>query len=179
MKVLWIILVVLSVVGSAAGGFFYSEAKNKKRVDSLQAQITELTNSSISSTTGAAISDSSATTSTNSSATNLTAAKAVVTKYLDAKKTRSLANAKPYMTATLYNSTNQEEFAGASSPGLSSYTITAAEYLENADLYRVTAKLTYTLQGADAGYYINNYMVENTNGQFLVNEVKDGAWTEI
>jgi len=172
MKVLWIVLVVLLVAGSVVGGFFYSEAKNKKKIDSLNAQISALDNSSSSSATDTA-------TSTDISTTNLTGAKAVVAKYLDAKKTRELASAKPYMTATFYSSTNQEEFAGASSPSLNRYTITAAEYLTNADLYRVTAKLTYTLQGADAGYYINDYMVENTNGKFLVNEVKDGDWTEL
>ncbi len=179
MKILWTLLVVLLIAGSAVGGFFYAQAKNKKKIDSLNAQISALTDSSSGSAANTSTSGSSADSSVNSPAANLTGAKAVASKYLDAKKTRDLANAKPYMTATLYSSTNQEEFAGASSPGFNGYTITATEYLENADLYQVTAKLTYSLQGVEAGYYINRYMVEKTDGKFLVNEVKAGAWTEI
>lgn len=172
MKIIISVLAVLIIAGGTAGGYFFAKAKYAKDSDTLRARITELENASATS------SGSTSSSALDTKTANLNSAKAIVAKYLDAKKTRDIANAKLYMTANLYASTTQEEFAGTSSPSLNRYEITGAEYLENADLYQVTAKLTYTLQGADAGYYINNYMVENDDSEFLINEVKEGAWTE-
>jgi len=82
------------------------------------------------------------------------------------------------MTTAFYNSTNQEEFAGTSSPSMGRYTITKAEYLSTADLYKVTARVYQNLQNEEVGYSDNSYMVAVEGGKFLVNEVKEGEWTD-
>ena len=82
------------------------------------------------------------------------------------------------MTAAFYNSTNQEEFAGVSSPSMGRYTITSVEYLPSADLYQVKARVYQNLQNEEVGYNDNTYLVVNQNGTFLVNEVKEGEWKE-
>lgn len=173
------VIIIVLISSGTAGGYFYAQSKSKKELDSLRDQLSSGQNCAKETSSSSSAKSSTTSSPSPTSTAKLNSAKAVVAKFIDAKKTRDLANAKPYMTTIFFNSTNQEEFAGVSSPALNRYEITGSEYLENADLYQVTAKLTYTLQGADAGYYINNYMVENDSGKFLLNEVKEGAWTEL
>ena len=167
------------------GGWWYMHAKAEKEKKDLQTQIDDLNKqindlkASQQSSTSSSSTSSSATSGAKSSQTNLDAAKAVVKKFLDAKKTRSLENAKPYMTTAFYNSTNQADFAGTSSPSMGRYTILTAEYLSNADLYQVKARVYQNLQNEEVGYSDNTYMVVSEGGKFLVNEVKEGEWTEI
>lgn len=182
MRTFWIVLITLIVTAGlvGGGGWWYMKnkaAKEKKdlqtQIDNLNKQINELKSSSSTSTSA-----STATSTAKDSTTNLDAAKAVVKKFLDAKKTRSLENAKPYMTTSYYQSQDQGGFAGTSSPSMGRYTITKAEYLTAADLYKVTAKVYQNLQNEEVGYSENVYMVENQSGKFLVNEVKEGEWTD-
>lgn len=183
MKTFWVVLITLIVTAGlvGGGGWWYMKNKADKEKEDLQTQIDGL-NKQINELKagGSSSSDSSstATSSAKDSTTNLDAAKAVVKKFLDAKKTRSLENAKPYMTTAFYNSTNQADFAGTSSPSMGRYTILTAEYLSSADLYQVKARVYQNLQNEEVGYSDNIYLVVNQNGSFLVNEVKEGEWAE-
>jgi len=183
MKTFWIVLITLIVTAGiiGGGGWWYMQAKAEKEKKSLQTQIDDLTkqvNGLKAGESSATSTSSSTASSAKDSQTNLDSAEAVVKNFLDAKKTRSLENAKSYMTTAFYNSTNQEEFAGTSSPSMGRYTITKAEYLSTADLYKVTARVYQNLQNEEVGYAENTYMVENQSGKFLVNEVKEGEWTD-
>lgn len=99
-------------------------------------------------------------------------AKDVASKFLDARKTRSLTNATPYVTADYLKNTTTQEFAGTSSPSFGNYSIDAAKYLQSADLYEVTATTHWFLQGTESGTETWKIYVVNQNGKFLVNEVK-------
>jgi len=181
MKSFFIILisVILTAGIIGGGGYYYLHAKAesekkvlKERLNSLRSELAELKGeTSLQSSASSASAD-------KSSAENLDASKEAVKNYLGAKKTRSLSKAKFYVTDAYYNSTNQEEFAGVSSPSMGRYTITKAEYLEAADLYKVTARVYQNLQSEEVGYSDNFYMVANQSGTFLINEVKDGDFKE-
>jgi len=105
------------------------------------------------------------------SETNLNKAKGVVSKYLDARMTRDLENAKPYMTQAFISAMNQEKFAGVSSPSMGKYSDLSAKYLSNADLYQVTATIHWFLQNEESGTSVWTLNVVNESGKFLVNEV--------
>lgn len=192
MKTLKIIIVTVILAGGigSAVTFYYVDKKAtddksslQKQIDQLQSQNSDLKKASANTSATASGQSSTATTSTpttiNSSTANINSAKAVVTNFLDAKKTRSLENAKPYMTASLYASSNQDSFAGTSSPSMGRYTIQSGEYLTAADLYQVKVRVYQNLGGQEAGYSDNTYNVVNQSGQFLVNEVKDGKWINL
>lgn len=97
----------------------------------------------------------------------------VVAKFLDARKTRNLGNAKSYVTESYLDETDQESFAGASSPSFGKYTILSATYLPLADLYKISVKAHWFLQGSESGTSIWDCYLVKKDGKFLVNEVKE------
>ena len=184
MRNIWIVLITLIITAGiiGGGGWWYMKNKAASEKKDLQTQIETLNKQIDELKASQSSSSSSASSSTSASAKgpdeNLTAAKAVVKNFLDAKKTRSLENAKPYMTTAFYSSSNQEGFAGTSSPSMGRYTISTAEYLSAADLYKVKARVYQNLQNEEVGYSDNSYMVAVEDGDFLVNEVIEGEWTD-
>lgn len=159
-KIDWILIIFIILVLLGGGSYYLIRQKNKE-VSDLQNQL------------NAAKSEVS-----TASKANLNKAKEVVTKFLEAKQTRSLENAKPYMTEDYYKSSNAEGFAGTSSPSMGRFELTSAKYVEAAGLYEVKAKVYSVLQQQEVGYSENSYMVLNNNGTFLVNETKEGEFIE-
>jgi len=111
---------------------------------------------------------------TESAADKLTQARDVVKHFLDARITRNLENAKPYVTDSYYSSTNQEEFAGVSSPSLGAYEIASAQLLPDAGFYEVKATIHWYLQGVENNTSTWTFHVVVEGGKYLVNEVQGG-----
>lgn len=103
---------------------------------------------------------------------NIKAAKTVAGKYLAARITRDLANAKPYMTDEFYAKMTQEEFAGVSSPSMGKYKVLTAQYLSAADQYKVKARIYWYLQGKLTDTSIWTFYIIKEDDEFLVNDVK-------
>jgi hypothetical protein len=93
-------------------------------------------------------------------------------KVLDARKDRSLEEAKAYVTATFLQKNTQASFAGVSSPSFGKYTQVSAKNTATPDLYEVTATVHWMLQGEETGTSEWKLYVVNQNGKFLVNEIK-------
>lgn len=105
------------------------------------------------------------------SAENLAKAKAVAEKYLDARKTRDIANAYNYMTNEFQKKMTQEEFAGVSSPSFGSYSDVTAEYIPADKEYKVTATIHWMLQGEESNTSTWTLNVVNNAGNFQVDDV--------
>jgi hypothetical protein len=183
MKAFWSVLItiVLTAVIVGSGSYYYMKIKNDKDKSDLSAKVNSLTNevNALKGTSSESTVSTSTDSSGKSSTANLDMAKEVTKNFLDAKKTRGLTNAKPYTTDAWYKATNQEEFAGVSSPSMGRFIISKAEYLSAADLYKITATVYQNLQSEEVGYSVNSYMVVDQNGNFLVNEVKEGDFQEM
>ena len=99
----------------------------------------------------------------------LNAAKEVASKFMDAKIHRSLEQAKPYVTDLYYNSTNQGDFAGVSSPGLDRFTIDGVSVKEAGKLYNIDVSIYMKLNGEDVGSYPFTLEVQKDGERYLVN----------
>ncbi len=113
-------------------------------------------------------------TSNAGSSENIAKAEEAATKYLDARMTRDLNNALPYMTESFAATMNQETFAGVSSPSMGKYTNVNGKYVPESSNYRVTATIHWYLQGEESGTSTWAFDVVNQNSNFLVNKVEGG-----
>jgi len=178
-KYWWVILVIcLLIIGAICGFYYWVALKYQKDQKSLQDELKALREQTTarSSVTQTASATATKTASVNLHEEGLASARAVVEKYLEAKQTRSLENAKPYMTESFYNSFTQETFAGVSSPSMGRFEITSAEFVEAAGLYEVKTKVYFMLNGEETGSGDFSFMVVDENGKFLVNEMKGGSF---
>ncbi len=175
-KYWWVILIIcLLILIAICAVYLWVALKYQKDQKSLQDEL-KAAQSQIAARSVTPIPSASATATETASAssheTGIASAKAVVEKFLEAKQTRLLANAKPYMTESFYSSFTQEGFAGTSSPSMGRFEIVSAEFVEAAGLYEVKAKLYLNLNGEETGSSDNSYMVVDEDGTFLVNEMK-------
>ena len=175
-KIDWILTIFIILILAGGGSYYLIRQKNKE-VSDLQNQL-NATKDEVNTASSATSVTGTQTSSDPNAKANLNKAKEVVTKFLEAKQTRSLDNAKPYMTEDYYKSSNAEGFAGTSSPSMGRFELTSAKYIEAAGLYEVKAKVYSVLQQQEVGYSENSYMVLNSNGTFLVNETKEGEFIE-
>lgn len=102
----------------------------------------------------------------------------LIENFMLAKKSRDLKMAKPYMTNEFYDSTNQETFAGPSSPQMEKYEISSIDYLVNEDIYKITVKIYQNLQGKEVGYNENIYEIIDENKTFLIDNEVEGDFIE-
>lgn len=186
MKPIWIIVITAIVAGGigAGGSYYLVNLRESKLKGELADQITQLQKdlrqASSSQTSSTNSSQRAVAGETSNRSADLNGAKELTSNFLAAKKQRSLTEAKPYMTADFYSSTDQVEFAGTSNPHVNRYSIISAVYLENADLYSVKARVYQATGEEEIGYNDNDYLiVKEANGSLLINEEKAGAWVEI
>jgi len=178
-KYWWVILIIcLLVLGAICGFYYWVALKYQKDQKSLQDELAALrkqtTARSSATQTVSAGAEATATASANLREKELASAKVAVQKFLEAKQTRLLENAKPYMTESFYASNNQEGFAGTSSPSMGRFEVNSAKFVEAAGLYEVKTKVYSVLNGQETGYDENSYFVVDEDGTFLVNEIKEG-----
>ncbi len=102
----------------------------------------------------------------------------LIENYILAKKTRNLEKAKIYMSVEYYNSTNQEKFAGPSSPQIGRYKIASIEYSPNDYIYKTKVKVYQNLQEQEAGYTENTFDIIKVSGEFLVDGELEGEFIE-
>jgi flagellar basal body-associated protein FliL len=164
-----VILSILLIAGILVIARQISSAK--KDVDSMQDLSTATATASASvtaqiSATASATTLATATTSATSAAAEQ--ANAAVTNFMQAKRDRSLGEAKQYMTDELYKNTDQIAFAGASSPSMSRFEI-VSNTVKDAQTFRIVVKSYWLLQGEDAGTI--NYTIEamKIGNSYLVN----------
>jgi hypothetical protein len=91
-------------------------------------------------------------------------------RFMDAKLQRSLETAKPYMSDKLYKSTNQDEFAGTSSPSMDRFQVTSAEAVKTPDTFKVKVTSYWKLNGEDADQIRYELIVIKADDKFLVDE---------
>jgi hypothetical protein len=99
--------------------------------------------------------------------------KTAATSFMNAYIDRSLSEAKPYMTDSFYNSTNDSDFAGVSSPGRDHFTFTS-EVTAGANVYQIDVKVYLKLNGDDAGmnsFRLNILPVGGVDGNYLVDSM--------
>lgn len=99
---------------------------------------------------------------------NLNSARAVVSNFLEAYISRDLEQAKPYMTDTFYNSYNQADFAGVSSPSRDRFEIVSAEVKQPDAEYGVKAYVYLKLDGEDVGTSVLEFSVLKQGDRLLV-----------
>ena len=178
MSKLWIILIILALLALIAGVYFIYNKYYLMGNQEANNQSVEVTNLPTPTSTPAPTITPTPTisptpTPNKASNTYLNKAKNVAGKFLDARQDRSLSEAKPYMTTSLYNSTSQDGFAGTSSPSMGNYEIISAKYLSSADLYKVKARVHWFLQGEESGTSIWSVYLVYRKGTMLVNEYKE------
>jgi hypothetical protein len=172
-KLLIVSIVVLSILLIAGILVIARQISSaKKDVDSKQDMLTSTVTASAStsattSATASAIASAIATSSATSAAGEQ--ANVAVTNFIQAKRDRSLGEAKQYMTDELYKNTDQVAFAGASSPSMSRFEITS-NTVKDVQTFKVVVKSYWLLQGEDAGTI--NYTIEamKIGNSYLVNK---------
>lgn len=173
MKIFLAILITAIIIAILSVGSTYYLVKQNfdSERQKLETEITVLKNQADNSGSGDTIQSIE-----KARQSDLDLAEAVVTKFLNAKKTRDLAQAEPYMTKDLQKNFTEESFSGVSSPSMGRFVLGQSEYLESADLYQVKAKIYENLNGDEVGYAENTYLLVKDGTSFLVNEIKDGKF---
>lgn len=147
---------------------------------SVSASVTATATIPASATTTASTTASPAASASTTSAdsANITAVNKVLTDFLNAKQSRSLAAATPFMTADLAGSYSQESFAGVSSPTMSRFEITATSATTVGKTYTANARVYQSLNGSEVGYSDNTYEIVKSGTSFLVNNITEGPFVE-
>ncbi len=168
----WLILVALGLVALGAGLFFLIEKYLLTGTGEPNEQVVVHPTPTLTPTPTITPTPTLSPTPTSNPASSyfLNKARSVAGKFMDARLERNLAAAKPYMTTSCYNSSNQEGFAGTSSPSMGEYDITSAKYLSAADLYEVKVKTHWFLQGEESGTETWTLQLVYKNGKMLVND---------
>jgi len=96
--------------------------------------------------------------------------KTAATNFMNAYVGRSLEDAKPYMTNEYYNSTNQSDFAGVSSPSRDRFEF-VTQVFAGADVYQIDVKVYYKLQGEDSSSESFRLNILPFGDQHLVNSM--------
>jgi len=111
-------------------------------------------------------------TATEDTDSALNGAKAVATNFMNAYIFRSLEKAMPYMTDAFIAGSNQEGFAGTSSPSRDRFDILSASVKDKAaQVYQVKTRVYYTLNGQDSGSEDFNLDVVKSATKYLVSNM--------
>jgi len=170
MLIILVVILALMLLGAIVlVAFQISSAK--KDVSENLASVTVSVSATVSATSTVTASASASVTATKSAVNSADADQAnlAVTNFMQAKRDRSLGEAKSFMSEELYKTTDQVEFAGSSSPSMSRFEITG-NTVKDPQTWRVTVKSYWLLQGEDAGNINYTLEVMKINNSFLVNK---------
>ncbi|OQA52334.1 MAG: hypothetical protein BWY43_00552 [candidate division WS2 bacterium ADurb.Bin280] len=148
-----------------------------------QAEIAQSTTATVSPTKTATIAPTSTLTATVTPSPTATASvdpsrdlnsvKAVVANFMQAYISRSLDQAKPYMTDEFFASFTNEDFAGVSSSSRSGYEIASSGVIEEDSKYEAKVYLHYELNGQPSGTSIFQLQVFKKSDKFLVSSMSE------
>lgn len=166
-----IVIIILGIIILALVGVLVWRAKQVSDARKIVGSATP------SAQISASVTDSKVTIKGTASATDeeiiFGRAKNASSNFMTAYINRSLDQAKPYMTTEYYNSTNEADFAGVSSPSRDHYAFTS-DVSAGADVYQIDVKLYLKLNGEDSGsenFRLNIIPEGGVDGTYLVDSM--------
>lgn len=174
-----VVVVILAVVILALIGVLIWRAKQvsdaKKMVGSVTPSVQTTRSATKSTVTIKGTSSVIATTTASATDEEIIfgRAKNAASNFMTAYINRSLDQAKPYMTTGYYNSTNEADFAGVSSPSRDHYAFTS-DVSAGADVYQINVKVYLKLNGEDSGsenFRLNILPEGGVDGTYLVDSM--------
>jgi len=176
----WLVIILVIILLVLAGLIVWMNLDKNETDDSVSSNTTtatEITNTTNNTASANTTTPDPVTTAVDDSAST-SAARTAATNFLNNWSKRSLADSKPYMTATFYTASNQADFAGVSSPSRARFTISSTTAVTTGSKYAVVARCYQNLSGEEVGYTDNTLDVVKVADSFLVNAMTESNFTE-
>jgi len=100
----------------------------------------------------------------------INSSKTVAQNFIEARKSRDLDEAKPYVTDAFLAKYSQESFAGTSSPGVGSFDIGNVTVVESGAKYDVSVTVHWILGGEESGTTVWTLHIVKQDNEFLVDD---------